>query len=265
MPSAHLQRPLMEGDKLTQSVQQQSMHPLLAPTVSFESTGQGHGHGHRSLSKSLSDPSGDEYDASQQQHLSVQRFDHALIRTPSNRLNRQSTRGKQRRDKELQNRRTLHAMSDVKTLLTYTKCFLIAAYFVFICGSGITLNDMFEFLIDDYENSDWITCMVLLGLGAISLVGLWGAYKEDSCVLLIYGTVILIVFFLHVILLFMLKNACTDTQRKCYRNMATPPGLAPILVAISELAISMTAFFMALVIESEKKRHQPLRLAMDPV
>lgn len=257
----------MEGDTLMTQTGQQSNHPLLAPTVSFESA-SGDGGGHPSLSKSLSNNSAtDEMNQSSldAHHLTVQHFDQSLKRTPSNRLNRQSTRGKQRRDKELANRRTMAAMSDVKTLLTYTKCFLIAAYFVFICGSGITLNELFEFLIDDYENSNWITGLVLLVLGSVSLVGLWGAFKEDSCICLVYGTVILIVFFLHVILLFMLKNACTDIQRKCYRNMATPPGLAPILVAISELAISMTAFFMALVIESEKKRHQPLRLAMDPV
>lgn len=144
--------------------------------------------------------------------------------------------------------------SDVEKLLTYTKCFLIAAYFVFICGSGITLNELFEFLIDDYQDSRLITGVILLILGAVSLIGLWGAFKEDSCILMIYGGVILIVFFLHVILLFLLKNACTETQKKCYRNMATPPGLAPILVAISELAIAMCAFFMALVIESERKK-----------
>ena len=70
---------------------------------------------------------------------------------------------------------------------------------------------------------------------------------------MIYGAIILIIFVVHVVLLFHLKNACSQTQKKCYRNMATPPGLAPILVAISELAIAMCAFFMVLVIESERK------------
>ena len=37
--------------------------------------------------------------------------------------------------------------------------------------------------------------------------------------------------------------------------MATPPGIAPIIVAISELAISLSAIFMSLVIESNKRRN----------
>jgi hypothetical protein len=57
-----------------------------------------------------------------------------------------------------------------------------------------------------------------------------------------------------VVLLFYLKNACADIRKRCYRNLATPPGVAPILITISELAIAICAFFMALVIESEKKR-----------
>lgn len=36
--------------------------------------------------------------------------------------------------------------------------------------------------------------------------------------------------------------------------MATPPGIAPIIVAISELAISLSAIFMSLVIESSRRR-----------
>jgi hypothetical protein len=150
--------------------------------------------------------------------------------------------------------------SDVQTLLTYTKCLLIAAYFVFLVGSGITLNELIAFLIDpdnsvtnQNEDSKWIAGIVLLFLAAISLVGLYGALKEESCILLLYGSVILIIFVIHVVLLFHLKNACSQTQKKCYRNMATPPGLAPILVAISELAIAMSAFFMVLIIESERK------------
>ncbi|RWS24947.1 hypothetical protein B4U80_03283 [Leptotrombidium deliense] len=144
--------------------------------------------------------------------------------------------------------------TDPKTLLSYTKCFLLCAYFVFICGSGITLNELFQFLIEDFQDSQWVTGVILLVLGLISFLGLWGAFKEDSCLLMVYGIIILIVFLLHVILLFLLKNACTDIKSKCYDNMATPPGLAPILVAVSELTIAMCAFFMALIIESEKKK-----------
>ena len=150
------------------------------------------------------------------------------------------------------------SQTDVQTLLTYTKCFLIAAYFVFLVGSGITLNELIQFLIDPdnsspREEAKWIAGVVLIFLAGISILGLYGALKEESCILLIYGSVILIIFVIHVCLLFHLKNACTKTQKKCYRNMATPPGLAPILVAISELAIAMAAYFMVLVIESERK------------
>lgn len=150
--------------------------------------------------------------------------------------------------------------TDVQTLLTYTKGLLIVAYFVFLCGSGITLNELISFLIDpdnsvssQREDSKWIAGVVLLFLASISLLGLYGALKEESCILLLYGSLILIIFVIHVVLLFHLKNACSQTQKKCYRNMATPPGLAPILVAISELVIAMCAFFMVLIIESERK------------
>jgi hypothetical protein len=150
-------------------------------------------------------------------------------------------------------RRHHQRLRDTKTLLTYTKGFLIAAYIVFIGGTGITLNELIKFLLD-YESTGWLTAITLLILGAISFVGLWGAFKEDSCLLIVYGVIISIVFVLHVILLFYLKNACADIRKRCYRNLATPPGVAPILITISELAIAICAFFMALVIESEKKR-----------
>lgn len=133
----------------------------------------------------------------------------------------------------------------------YTKYFLIAAFFVFMFGAGITMNELVQFLAKS-QHASIISAIILTILGLISLIGLYGALKEDSCILMTYGSIILLVFVFHVIMLFVLKNLCTNTQRKCYRNMATPPGLAPILVAISELVIGMCAFFMALVIESEK-------------
>ena len=146
-------------------------------------------------------------------------------------------------------------ISDVKTLLTYTKFILIASYIVFIGGSALTLNELIKFLIDDnYETSGWLTAITLLVLGGISFAGLWASLREDSCLLIVHGLIISVIFVLHVILLFYLKNVCVATSKKCYRNLATPPGVAPILIAISELAIAICAFFMALVIESEKKR-----------
>lgn len=148
------------------------------------------------------------------------------------------------------------SMTDVKVLLTYAKCFLIAAYFVFICGNAITLTELFEFVADESERSEWLTAAVLLILGAVSFLGLWGAFREDSCLLMAYSAAIFVVFALHVVLLFHLKRACTDQKKKCLQNLATPPGIAPILVAISELAIAVCAFFMALVIESEKMRRR---------
>ena len=114
------------------------------------------------------------------------------------------------------------------------------------------MNELVAFLVRS-QHTTVISAIILSVLGLISLIGLYGALKEDSCILMTYGAIIIIVFVCHVVLLFILKNLCTETQRKCYRNMATPPGLAPILVAISELVIGMCAFFMALVIESEKQ------------
>ncbi|RWS16403.1 hypothetical protein B4U79_00551 [Dinothrombium tinctorium] len=149
-------------------------------------------------------------------------------------------------------------VADSKTLLSYAKCFLLCAYFVFICGSGITLNELFQFLIEDIQDSEWMTGIILLVLGLVSFLGLWGAFKEDSCLLMVYGIITLVVFFLHVILLFLLKNVCADMKSKCHNNMGTPPGIAPILVAVSELSIAMCAFFMALIIESEKRK-QPIQ------
>lgn len=142
--------------------------------------------------------------------------------------------------------------SSATDLLTYTKYFLIAAFFVFMFGAGITMNELVAFLAKS-QHTSVISAIILSVLGLISLIGLYGALKEDSCILMTYGAIIIVVFVGHVIMLFVLKNLCSETQRKCYRNMATPPGLAPILVAISELVIGMCAFFMALVIESEKQ------------
>ena len=139
-----------------------------------------------------------------------------------------------------------------RRIVNYTKYFLIAAFFVFMFGSAITMNELVLFLVKDSDESTIITVVILAVLALISLLGLYGALKEDSCILIVCGSIILILFVLHVIVLFILKNLCTNIKRKCYRNMATPPGLAPILVAISELVIAMCAFFMALVIEAEK-------------
>lgn len=189
-----------------------------------------------------------------------------LIRTPDRRISPQDIRPHQDSTKSNSSRRSHYSpyvattttglTTDVKSLLTYTKCFMIAAYFVFLCGSAITVHPLIQFLMKDSfspSETKWIAGVVLLILGVISLLGLYGSLKEDSCVLLIYGVIILFVFVAHVILLFHLKSICSETQKKCYRNMATPPGLAPILVAISELAMSMCSFFMLLVIESERK------------
>ncbi|XP_025017038.1 uncharacterized protein LOC112539070 [Tetranychus urticae] len=157
--------------------------------------------------------------------------------------------------------RSRHRETDTETLLTYTKGFLVCAYFVFIIGSGITIKELFTFLFDDYRyNTEWITGIIILILIGISVLGIYGAFKEDSCILLVYGCIILTVFLLHIALLLVLKNACADKRDVCSKNVATPPGLAPILVAISELAIALSAFFMTLVIESEKKKHSVPRL-----
>ena len=135
-------------------------------------------------------------------------------------------------------------------MLTYTKYILISAFFVFCFGAGITMEELVSFLVRDARTTAHLSAVLVSALVLISLIGLYGALREDACILVTYGSLILTVFVAHVILLFFLKHLCSETQRKCYRNMATPPGLAPVLVAISELAIGMCAFFMALVIES---------------
>lgn len=145
--------------------------------------------------------------------------------------------------------------------LMYTKYVLITAYFVFLFGAGITMKELLQFLVQEETNATIGAVIIMTILALISCIGLYGALREDSCILMTYGSIILLVFVFHVILLFVLKNLCTNTQRKCYRNMATPPGLAPILVAISELAIGVCAFFMALVIESEKGTSERRRVA----
>ncbi|XP_053204664.1 uncharacterized protein LOC128389159 [Panonychus citri] len=157
--------------------------------------------------------------------------------------------------------RSRHRETDTETLLTYTKGFLVCAYFVFIIGSGITIKELFTFLFADYnQDTEWIAGIIIVILIGISVMGLYGAFKEDSCILLVYGCIILTVFLLHIALLLVLKNACVDKRDICSQNVATPPGLAPILVAISELAIALSAFFMTLVIESEKKKQSVPRL-----
>ena len=145
---------------------------------------------------------------------------------------------------------------EIKDVLTYTKCFMIAAYIVFICGSGITVNELIDFLTESSssDSSKYISGLILLAIGAVSLFGLYGTLREDSCILMIYGALILLLFIGHVILLFTLKNICLSMPKKCYNNMATPPGIAPIIVAISELAIALSAIFMSLVIESSRRR-----------
>ncbi|KAI1297713.1 hypothetical protein HDE_04539 [Halotydeus destructor] len=163
-----------------------------------------------------------------------------------------ASRGSKRRARELS--RTLP--TDTDTLLVYSKGLLLITSIIFVGGTAITLNELFEFfIIDVYDfthgHGTLITGTVLLLLTLISFFGLYGAFKLDTCILVIFGIVILIIFILHVVMLYLLKNyACVRVPKKCYRNMATPPGLAPIIVAISELAMAMDAFFMTLVVEA---------------
>src|SRR5690349_17353862 len=124
-------------------------------------------------------------------------------------------------------------ISDPKTLLTYTKICMGTAYIVFIGGRALTLNGLIKFLIDDnYETSGWLTAITLLVLGAISFAGIYAAFKEDSCLLIVHGLIMAVIFVTHVILLFYLKNVCEDREGgvrgKCYKNLATPPGVTPI-------------------------------------
>jgi len=156
--------------------------------------------------------------------------------------------------------------SDTESLLTYAKGLLLCAHIVFIIGSGVSVKDLFTFLFDNSEELEWISGLIIMGIVGISLVGVWASFKEDSCLLLGYGVIILILFFCHIALLVVLKRACENQKSVCSQNIATPPGLAPIIVAISELVIALSAFFMALVIESERKQRYSIpRIYQIPV
>lgn len=145
---------------------------------------------------------------------------------------------------------------EMKDVLAYTKFFMLTAFVIFICGSGITVHELIDFLNDSSSahSNRYISGCILLSIGLLSLFGLYGALKEDSLILLIYGLLIVIMFIGHVILLFMLKKICLDKRKKCYSNVATPPGIAPIIVAMSELAIALSSIFMSIVIESHARR-----------
>ncbi|XP_074602395.1 uncharacterized protein LOC141856051 [Brevipalpus obovatus] len=161
--------------------------------------------------------------------------------------------------------RSIH-QSDSETLLTYAKGLLLGAHIVFIIGSGVSVKELFTFLFDNSDELEWISGLIIVSIVAISLIGVWASLKEDSCLLLVYGVIILVIFFCHIALLVVLKRACENQRSVCSQNIATPPGLAPIIVAISELVIALAAFFMGLVIESERKQRYSIpRIYQIPV